>query len=76
MGMLGMMPIFVASIPNPPQFVYTASKLVPQGWAVEGLQITMKGGAPGDVIFNTLALLVWGVVFFAIGVLRFRKRFA
>jgi ABC-type multidrug transport system permease subunit len=76
MGMVGMMPIFVASMPNPPQFVYSASKLVPQGWAVEALQLAIKGGAPGDVMLNTLVLLAWAVAFFTIGVLRFRKRFA
>lgn len=76
MGMVGMMPIFVASMPNPPQFVYTASKLVPGGWAIDALQIAMKGGSPNDVMINTFVMLVWSVVFFVIGVLRFRKRFA
>ena len=76
MGMVGMMPIFVAGMSNPPQFVYTASKLVPQGWAVEALQLAMKGAAPADIMINTLVLLAWAVAFFAIGVLRFRKRFA
>ena len=75
MGMLGMLPIFVLSMPNPPQIVYTLSHLVPQGWAVEGLQIAMEGGAPADVILNSLVLLGWAAVFFVIGVLRFRKRF-
>jgi ABC-2 type transport system permease protein len=76
MGMLGMLPIFVFSMPNPPQVVHTLSHLVPQGWAVEGLQIAMEGGLPVDVIGNSLVLLVWAVAFFVIGVLRFRKRFA
>jgi ABC-2 type transport system permease protein len=76
MGMLGMLPIFVLSMPNPPQFVFTASHLVPQGWAVEGLQIAMAGGTPADVLLNSLVLLGWAAVFFVIGVLRFRKRFA
>jgi ABC-2 type transport system permease protein len=76
MGMLGMLPIFVFSMPNPPQVVNTLSRLVPQGWAVEGLQIAMEGGLPADVIGNSLVLLVWAAVFFGIGVLRFRKRFA
>lgn len=76
MGMLGMLPIFVFSMPNPPQIVNTLSHLVPQGWAVEGLQIAMEGGAPADVIVNALVLLAWAAVFFIIGVLRFRKRFA
>jgi ABC-type multidrug transport system permease subunit len=76
MGMLGMLPIFVFSMPNPPLIVNTLSHLVPQGWAVEGLQIAMEGGQPADVIANALVLLVWAVAFFVIGVLRFRKRFA
>jgi ABC-2 type transport system permease protein len=76
MGMLGMLPIFVFSMPNPPQIVHTLSHLVPQGWAVEGLQIAMEGGLPADVFGNSLVLLGWAVVFFVIGVLRFRKRFA
>ncbi len=76
MGMLGMLPIFVLSMPNPPQIVFTLSHLVPQGWAVEGLQIAMEGGAPADVILNSLVLLAWAALFFVIGVLRFRKRFA
>ncbi len=76
MGMLGMLPIFVLSMPNPPQIVFTLSHLVPQGWAVEGLQIAMEGGAPADVIINSLVLLAWAAMFFVIGVLRFRKRFA
>ena len=76
MGMLGMLPIFVLSMPDPPQIVFTLSHLVPQGWAVEGLQIAMEGGAPADVIINSLVLLAWAALFFVIGVLRFRKRFA
>lgn len=76
MGMLGMLPIFVLSMPSPPQIVFTLSHLVPQGWAVEGLQIAMEGGAPTDVIMNSVVLLSWAIIFFLIGVLRFRKRFA
>ncbi|HBX69212.1 MAG TPA: hypothetical protein DEH25_07475 [Chloroflexi bacterium] len=76
LGMIGMLPIFVASMPNPPQFVYTASKLVPQGWAVQGLQTSMQGGAPADVLGTSLVLLLWAAVFFGVGVMRFRSRFA
>jgi ABC-2 type transport system permease protein len=75
MGMLGMLPIFVLSMPNPPQIVTTLSHLVPQGWAVEGLQIAMEGGTPADVFLNSTVLLAWAAVFFVIGVLRFRNRF-
>lgn len=76
MGMLGMLPIFVLSLPNPPRIVSTLSHLVPQGWAVEGLQISMEGGILADVILNSLVMIAWAVLFFILGVLRFRKRFA
>jgi hypothetical protein len=49
---------------------------VPQGWAVEGLRIAMDGGKPADVLLNSLVLLMFSLIFFMIGVLRFRKRFA
>jgi ABC-2 type transport system permease protein len=76
MGMLGMLPIFVFSMPNPPEIVFSLSHIVPQGWAVEGLQIAMEGGAPPDVMLNAIVLIVWAVFFFLFGVLRFRRRFA
>ena len=76
MGMLGMLPIFVLSMPSPPQIVFTLSRLVPQGWAVEGLQKAMEGGVPTEVIMNSVVLLCWSFVFFLIGVVRFRQRFS
>jgi ABC-2 type transport system permease protein len=76
MGMLGMLPVFVFSMPTPPQIVFTLSHLVPQGWAVDALKIAMDGGAPSDVIVNLIVLLVWAALFFLVGVMRFKKRFA
>mgnify|MGYP001828844969 CR=1 FL=1 len=76
MGMLGMLPVFVFSMPKPLQIVHTLSRLVPQGWAVEALKIAMDGGAPSDVIINSFVLLGWAVLFFVIGGMRFQKRFA
>jgi ABC-type multidrug transport system permease subunit len=73
--MLGMMPVFVVSMPNPPAFIAVASKFVPQGWAVQGLQTAMEGGAPSDVTAISLVLLAWAAAFFVIGILRFRSRF-
>lgn len=75
LGMAGMMPIFTMGMPNPPAFISTVSHFVPQGWAVEGLQMTMTGGVLSDVWTNVLVLLIWAVVFFAIGVTRFQNRY-
>jgi ABC-2 type transport system permease protein len=76
MGMLGMLPIFTMGTSNNAQLVSTLSRLVPQGWAVDGLTIAMEGGLPADVLLNAAVLAGWAVLFFIIGVLRFARRFA
>ena len=76
MGMLGMLPVFVFSMQKPPQVIFTVSHLVPQGWAVEALKIAMDGGSPSDVFINSIVLLGWAALFFMIGTIRFKKRFA
>ena len=74
-GMAGMMPIFTMGMPDRPAFITTISRFVPQGWAIEGLQLTMMGGGPSEVWMNILVLLVWAIALFAIGVTRFRHRY-
>jgi len=75
MGMMGMMPIFVMGMPNPPAFIKKASLFVPQGWAVEGLQKTMLGGSLTDVLPNMIILFIWAAAFLLIGIFRFKNRF-
>jgi len=76
LGMMGMMPIFVKGMPNPPQFVNTVAHFVPQGWAVEGLDITMLGGSTTEILPNVFVLFGWGAVFMVIGLARFRNRYS
>ena len=52
------------------------SLLVPQGWAVRAWQLIQAGGGVGDVLVTLLVMLGLAAVFFAVGLLRFRKRFA
>jgi len=73
-GMLGMMTVFTGGSPS--GVVSTLSLLVPQGWAVRGLMLSVQGAALGDVALNLLVLLGLSLAFFAIGVLRFQKRYA
>ncbi|MBT3391704.1 MAG: ABC transporter permease [Chloroflexi bacterium] len=75
-GMAGMMPIFVLGIPNPPAFIKIVSLCTPQGWAVDGLQNLMNGSSLAAVLPNILVLLIWAVVFFFIGSIRFRNRYS
>jgi ABC-2 type transport system permease protein len=70
-GMVGMMGIFTGGGAGE-----TVSLVMPQGWAVRGLLMSMNQASLGDVALNLLALLAWSLVFFIIGVLRFQKRFA
>ena len=74
-GMLGMMSIFSGSIPGGQSASSLVPLLVPQGWAVRGLLLGMNGAGTGEVALNALALLGWAVVMFALGALRFQKRF-
>ncbi len=73
-GMLGMMTVFTGG--GQGGVVSTMSLLVPQGWAVRGLTLAYQGAALGDVALNLLVLLGLSLAFFAIGVLRFQKRYA
>ncbi len=75
MGMAGMMPIFTLGMPNPPAFISAVSHLVPQGWAVEGLQITMTGGGLPEIWLNILVLIAWAIGLFGIGVFRVQNRY-
>jgi ABC-2 type transport system permease protein len=76
MGMLGMITVFTASVPNRSPAVETVSLLVPQGWAVRAWRLLLEGSGTGDVLLTVGVMLAAGIVFFAIGVLKFRKRYA
>jgi len=72
-GMLGMMTIFTGGGGG---VVGTISLLVPQGWALRGLSLSLGGASLGEVALNLLILLALSLAFFTIGVLRFQKRYA
>jgi ABC-type Na+ efflux pump permease subunit len=74
-GMVGMISIFAMNSPSAAKMGDTVSLLVPQGWAIRGLMQAMNGEPISSVLVTTLALILWSVVFFAIGVWRFSKRY-
>jgi ABC-2 type transport system permease protein len=76
MGMVGMLPVFTAANPAGSNAFQTASLMVPQGWGVRGWRLLVEGGSVGDILLTVAVMLVAGLVFFLIGVLRFRKRYA
>ncbi len=73
-GMVGMMDIFTGNAGSG-QFGIVPL-FTPQGWAARGMLASMNGAAPLDILPNFLALLAMSIVFFAIGVWRFQKRYA
>ena len=75
-GMIGMISIFDLNSPSAAQLGDTVSLLVPQGWAVLGLQQAMNGQPLTSILITSLMMLAWSVVFFTVGVLRFNKRYS
>jgi ABC-2 type transport system permease protein len=73
-GMLGMISIFTGGQTSPALEAVTL--VVPQGWAVRGLQTAMQGGGAADMLPTLAGLLLWVVVFAAIGQYRLQRRFA
>jgi ABC-type Na+ efflux pump permease subunit len=73
-GMLGMLSIMTSGSPTAAQ-IGTASLFVPQGWAVEGLVSVMHGARSAELIPIVLGLMTWGIVFFAVGIWRFNRRY-
>jgi ABC-type multidrug transport system permease subunit len=78
MGMIGMVGVFTASVPGADNPMRTASLFVPQGWGVRGWQLLLEGSGALtiDVLVTVGVMLALSVLFFAIGLLKFRKRFA
>lgn len=74
-GMLGLIPVFTANTGTSPA-VATASLLSPQGWAMRALGTVIEGGSLRDVAGSVVVLLVWSVVFAAVGQHRLQRRFA
>ena len=54
----------------------TVQRFTPNGWLLVGWNETLRGGGIGDIVWALLVPLAFAVVFFAIAVWRFRRRFA
>jgi ABC-2 type transport system permease protein len=76
LGMVGMLSVFTATTPNGSSALSTASLLVPQGWGVRGWRLLLEGGGVEDIWLTVAVMLVLGLVFFLVGVFKFRKRYA
>jgi ABC-2 type transport system permease protein len=68
--------LFTTGFPNLPAAFETATLFVPQGWAMRGWKLALAGGSAGDMLLPVAVTLGMGIVFFVVGALVFRKRFA
>jgi ABC-2 type transport system permease protein len=75
-GMLGMIKVFTAGSPITLGWADVVPLFVPQGWAVRGLNQVMDSAAFGQILLTCGGLVLMSIVFFAIGVNRFQKRYA
>ena len=73
-GMLGISSVFVIGTSLEAAFDYIPL-FVPQGWAMEALEASWEANI-GSSLLLSAGMLAWAVVFFIIGNLRFKKRFA
>jgi ABC-2 type transport system permease protein len=73
-GMLG--GLFTNGIPNMPPAFDTVRLSMPQGWAMTAWERSLTGVGPAEVLLPVSVMLVLGIVFFTVGVMIFRRRFA
>ncbi|NOY98401.1 MAG: ABC transporter permease [Chloroflexi bacterium] len=73
LGMLG--GLFTAGMSMPETFTKLAD-FTPQGWVIKSWKVVMAGQPPSDLILPLAVLAVMGLVMFAIGAARFKRRYA
>ncbi len=73
-GMLG--GLFTTGLQDLPAVYQTISLLTPHGWVLRGWKLALAGGGVGDVLLPVFVSLGMGIVFFVVGALVFRRRFA
>lgn len=72
-GMMGMMEVFSAGASS--SSLTQVSLLVPQGWSMRTLSLSMTGDSNQALLISLGISLLWSVVFILIGITRFAKRF-
>jgi ABC-2 type transport system permease protein len=73
-GMVGIFSVFTQGAYSS-RITETVALVVPQGWAMTLLRRAVEGATPLELAPFLLGVLGWSVVFFGVGVLRFRRRY-
>jgi len=72
-GMVG--GLITNGIPNIPAVMDKIALTMPQGWAMHTWKLSLAGSSAGVIILPVLVLVILGVLFFAVGLTMFRRRF-
>ena len=74
LGMLG--GLFTVAVPNMPAAFNAITLFTPHGWVLKGWRLVLSGAPTVDLLVPALVLLAMGALFFTLGAMIFRKRFA
>ncbi len=75
-GMLGILKMFTMGVTTPNPTMDIVSMLVPQGWAMRALNLTMDGAPLGEMLPWIGGGILLSAAFFIIGTWRLNRRFA
>jgi ABC-2 type transport system permease protein len=75
LGMLG--GLFTANIPGGmPAGFNSIANFIPQGWVLKSWRMALGGQPAADLLLPFVVIAMMGIVMFAIGAVKFNKRFA
>lgn len=75
LGMLG--GLFTANLPGGGPAVFESiGNFIPQGWVLKSWRMVLGGQSVNDLLIPFAIIVVMGIVMFAIGAMKFNKRFA
>jgi ABC-2 type transport system permease protein len=74
LGFLG--GLMTVAVPNMPAVLNTLADFTPQGWVLKGWRMVFSGQTLADMLVPFVVLVAMGAVMFAVGAVKFRKRFA
>ena len=75
LGMLG--GLFTANLPGGGPAVFESiGNFIPQGWVLKSWRMVLGGQSVNDLLIPFAVIVVMGIVMFAVGAMKFNKRFA
>lgn len=75
LGMLG--GLFTANLPGGGPAVFESiGNFIPQGWVLKSWRMVLGGQSVNDLLIPFAIIVVMGIIMFAIGAMKFNKRFA